>query len=60
MKKLLKQLKQDHFEYSSLVTELERRGLDRLDSDSLDIYHVYVGKKECLESIIDEIKNHYL
>lgn len=60
MKKLLKQLKQDHFEYSSFVAEYERRGLENLDSDSLDLYHVCIGKKECLESIITEIENHYL
>lgn len=60
MKKLLNQLMQDHFEYSSFVTEYEKKGIENLNIESLEIYYVCVGKKECLESIIDEIKNHYL
>lgn len=60
MKKLLNQLMQDHFEYSFFIDEYEKKGIENLDSESLEIYHVCVGKKECLESIIDEIKNHYL
>lgn len=59
MRELINDLKNRLVEYTQLVKESESKGLETLNSEEIEYYGAYLGKKELLEELVPKLESIY-